>query len=113
MTVEEIYYRDATALAGLVRDGEVSPVEVVRAHLQRIEDVNGRLNAIVTLDDGAEDRAREAEAAAASGRAVGPAARRADHHQGLRRHRRTADDPGLAAVLRPCSGRRRTGRPAG
>ena len=72
MTTEEIYYNDATALAGLVRDGEVSPVEVVRAHLQRIEDVNGRLNAIVTLNDGAEDRAREAEAAAATGERMGP-----------------------------------------
>ena len=72
MTAEGIYYRDATALAGLVRDGEVSPVEVVRAHLQRIEDVNGRLNAVVTLNDGAEDRAREAEAAAAAGALWGP-----------------------------------------
>ena len=72
MTTESIYYNDATALAKLVRDGELSPVEVVRAHLQRIEDVNGRLNAIVTLDDRAEDRAREAEAAAATGERMGP-----------------------------------------
>ena len=72
MTTNEIYYNDATALAGLVRDGEVSPVEVVRAHLRRIEDVNGRLNAIVTLDGRAEDRAREAEAAAAAGALWGP-----------------------------------------
>ena len=72
MATESIYYSDATALAGLIRDGELSPVEVVRAHLQRIEDVNGRLNAIVTLDDRAEDRAREAEAAAATGERMGP-----------------------------------------
>ena len=72
MTTQKIYYNDATALAALVRDGEVSPVEVVRAHLRRIEDVNGRLNAIVTLDDRAEDRAREAEAAAAAGALWGP-----------------------------------------
>ena len=72
MTSEDIYYSDATALARLIRDGQVSPVEVVRAHLERIEDVNGRLNAVVTLDDRAEDRAREAEAAAARGEPLGP-----------------------------------------
>ena len=72
MTSEDICYSDATALAGLMRDGHVSPVDVVRAHLQRIEDVNGWLNAVVTLDDRAEDRAREAEAAAARGEVWGP-----------------------------------------
>ncbi len=72
MTSEDICYRDATALAGLVRDGQVSPVDVVRAHLERIEDVNGRLNAVVTLDDRAEERAREAEDAVARGDLRGP-----------------------------------------
>ena len=72
MTSEDILYNDATALAGLVRDGEFSPVEVIRAHLRRIEDVNGRLNALVTLDDSAEDRAREAEEATAAGKPTGP-----------------------------------------
>jgi amidase len=39
----------ASELADLVRRREVSPVEVVQAHLDRIEQLNGQLNAIVTL----------------------------------------------------------------
>ena len=72
MTSEDICYTDATALAALIRDGQLSPVEVVRAHLRRVEDVNGRLNAVVTLDDRADDRAREAEDAVARGEPLGP-----------------------------------------
>jgi Asp-tRNA(Asn)/Glu-tRNA(Gln) amidotransferase A subunit family amidase len=45
----------------LIRGRAVSPVEVVEAHLRRIEEVNPRLNAIVTLAPDALERAREAE----------------------------------------------------
>ena len=72
MNTEDIYYSDATALARSIRDGELSPVEVVRAHLRRIEEVNGRLNAVATLDDRAEDRARKLQAAASTGERMGP-----------------------------------------
>ena len=52
---EEIYYADATELARRIRAKEVSPVEVLDAHLDRIEAVNPKLNAIVTMaDDGTE-----------------------------------------------------------
>jgi Asp-tRNA(Asn)/Glu-tRNA(Gln) amidotransferase A subunit family amidase len=37
---------DTTEPAVLVRSRQVSPVEVVQAHLDRIEEVNPRLNAI-------------------------------------------------------------------
>ena len=37
---------DATALADLVRQREVSPLELVDAALERLERVNGRLNAV-------------------------------------------------------------------
>jgi Asp-tRNA(Asn)/Glu-tRNA(Gln) amidotransferase A subunit family amidase len=50
----------ATELARLVRDGEASPLEVIDAHLERIDRVNPGLNAIVTL------RADEARSEAAS-----------------------------------------------
>jgi Asp-tRNA(Asn)/Glu-tRNA(Gln) amidotransferase A subunit family amidase len=49
-------------LIGLMRSREVSPVEVVEAHLRRIEKLNPQLNAIVTLAEDAMDNARHAEA---------------------------------------------------
>lgn len=58
----------ATALAQKLRAREVSPVEVVAAHLERIEAENPALNAIVTLRAGAARReAAEAERALARG----------------------------------------------
>jgi Asp-tRNA(Asn)/Glu-tRNA(Gln) amidotransferase A subunit family amidase len=46
----------------LIRSREVTPVEVVEAHLRRVERLNPRLNAIVSLAPDAMKRAREAEA---------------------------------------------------
>jgi aspartyl-tRNA(Asn)/glutamyl-tRNA(Gln) amidotransferase subunit A len=63
---------DATELAELIRDGKVSSVEVVRAHLDRIEETDPRVNAIVTLADGALDAAEAADAAVAAGVELGP-----------------------------------------
>src|SRR5262249_3283317 len=54
-------------LAELIRRREVSPVEVMKAHLERIAAINPALNAIVTLAPDALDRARDAEAAAELG----------------------------------------------
>ena len=54
----------ATEMAQLVRTKKVSPVELVSAHLKRIEDLQPRLNAFVTLDrERAMQQAAEAEAA--------------------------------------------------
>jgi aspartyl-tRNA(Asn)/glutamyl-tRNA(Gln) amidotransferase subunit A len=53
-----IIYSDATKLAELIRTREVSPVEVVQAHLDRIEAINPKLNAIVTVADDALEAAR-------------------------------------------------------
>jgi aspartyl-tRNA(Asn)/glutamyl-tRNA(Gln) amidotransferase subunit A len=36
----ELIYSDATRLAEVIRNREVSPVEVVKAHLDRTEAVN-------------------------------------------------------------------------
>ena len=44
-----LHYKDAMALAHLIRTKQVSPVEVVQAHLDRIELVNPKVNAITTL----------------------------------------------------------------
>lgn len=65
-------FLDATELAALIRSRALSPVDVVRAHLARIEAVNPKINAIVTLIDDAEARARDAEAAVLRGDRLGP-----------------------------------------
>jgi aspartyl-tRNA(Asn)/glutamyl-tRNA(Gln) amidotransferase subunit A len=67
-----IIFSDATALAELIRNREVSPVEIMQAHLDRITAVNPEINAIVTVADGALDAAEAAEAAVLSGDALGP-----------------------------------------
>ena len=70
---DEIHYADAANLARRIADKELSPVEVVQAHLDRIEAVNPQLNAIVELRrDEALERARKAEAALARGESWGP-----------------------------------------
>ncbi|AWS43755.1 amidase [Streptosporangium sp. 'caverna'] len=63
---------DATELAELIRTRRVSSVEVVQAHLERIEAADSRINAIVTLADGALDAARAADEELAAGAEVGP-----------------------------------------
>jgi Asp-tRNA(Asn)/Glu-tRNA(Gln) amidotransferase A subunit family amidase len=63
----------AARMAELVRSKEVSPVELVDAHLERIERRNPVLNAYIDVDeDGARMAAAGAEAAIASGQEVGP-----------------------------------------
>ena len=69
---DEITSKTATELAGLIRSRAVSPVEVIAAHLERVERINPTLNAIVTLADDALDLARAAEAELMSGGEVGP-----------------------------------------
>lgn len=69
---EELTKLSAVRLASMVRAREVSPVEIVEAHLDRIERVNPKLNAIVTLAPDALDRARQAEAKIMRGEEAGP-----------------------------------------
>ena len=68
----ELIYSDATKLAELIRTREISPVEVMKAHLDRIEAVNPEVNAIVTIAEDALKSAREAEAAVHRGDELGP-----------------------------------------
>ncbi|KQY09326.1 glutamyl-tRNA(Gln) amidotransferase subunit A [Mycobacterium sp. Root135] len=67
----ELFYLDATKLAELIRMREVSPVEVVQAHLDRIDAVNPKINAIVTVAPGALASAKTAEAAILAGEQLG------------------------------------------
>lgn len=56
--LEELAKLDATAQAELVRRGEVKPLELVEAAIDRIEKVNPKLNAIITpLFEKARDQA--------------------------------------------------------
>lgn len=71
--MSELYWKSAVELAGMIRRKEVSPVEVVEAFLQRIENVNPQINAIVTLaEDFARAEASRAEKSIMDGVEIGP-----------------------------------------
>lgn len=63
---------DASELAALIARGDLSPVEVVEAHLQRIAEVDPKVNAIVTLAESALAAAKQAEQAVLAGETLGP-----------------------------------------
>jgi len=64
--------KSCVELAGLIRARRVSSVEVVAAHLLRIEQLNPSLNAIVTLAPDILDQARAADAVVGAGKDPGP-----------------------------------------
>lgn len=73
MPPNEICDNSATQLAERLRTGDLSAVDVLTAHLGRIEAENPRLNAIVTLcPDRALDAARAADRRRAAGEILGP-----------------------------------------
>src|SRR5262249_59029451 len=64
----ELWQQTASELAAMIAGKEVSSVEVIDAHLARIEAVNPHLNAITrVLADEARAGAKAADAALASG----------------------------------------------
>ncbi|MFF8369468.1 amidase [Streptomyces lydicus] len=70
---DALHHLDATDLAARLRRREISAREVVQAHLDRIEQVNPAVNAIVTLDpEGALAAAAAADARLARGAEVPP-----------------------------------------
>ena len=92
----------ATELARAIRERRLSAAELLEATIARIEARDPSLNAFVyRAFDESRARAREADAAVASGRAARAAARRPDRDQGpvrlqarlaghVRRHPRAA-----------------------
>lgn len=58
-------------LAELIASREVSPVEVMETHLRRIDEINSRINAIVTIAPEVLERAKAAETAVARGDVLG------------------------------------------
>jgi Asp-tRNA(Asn)/Glu-tRNA(Gln) amidotransferase A subunit family amidase len=69
---DELTRLSAARAAELIRGGGLSPVELVGAYLNRIADVNPKLNAVVTLAPDVLKQARKAEASVARGESVGP-----------------------------------------
>jgi aspartyl-tRNA(Asn)/glutamyl-tRNA(Gln) amidotransferase subunit A len=69
----ELFFTPMTELARLIATKAVSPVEVVRAHLDRIAALDGGLRAYLTVcADAALEAARRAEATLVAGEPVGP-----------------------------------------
>jgi Asp-tRNA(Asn)/Glu-tRNA(Gln) amidotransferase A subunit family amidase len=69
----ELAFLSAVSLAQKVREKQLSSVEVVEAHLQRIEQLHRKLNAFVEVNaDGALRRARRADEALGRGAQPGP-----------------------------------------
>ncbi|MGX1854403.1 amidase [Streptomyces sp. NPDC055299] len=73
MTPTDLCFLDATDLAARIRTREVSPLEVVQAHLDRIDEINPGLNAVVTvIAEQALDAAKSAQEAVLGGEPLGP-----------------------------------------
>lgn len=71
--MSDLIYVSATELAELIRTGEASSREVVQAHLDRIDEKNDALNAVVErLDEEAFAAADVADDAQAKGISLGP-----------------------------------------
>ena len=71
--MDQVIYESATTMARMIRDKEISSVELVDAHLKRIEEINPKLNAVVqNAGDAALAEARKADEALASGENKGP-----------------------------------------
>src|ERR1700682_5117970 len=70
--MDEIVALSANRLAELIRRRALSPVEVAKAYLSRIENLNPSLNAIVTLAPDVIEQAQAAEARLMSAGSVGP-----------------------------------------
>ena len=62
MTLGDLAALSATEIVALVKARQISPVEVVKASLDRIERCNPTLNAVVTLNEQAIEDARTLEA---------------------------------------------------
>ena len=69
----DLTFASAGELARLIAGKQVSPVEVVKAHLERITSLDGSLRCFITLTaEAATAAAREAESAVTAGRPLGP-----------------------------------------
>jgi Asp-tRNA(Asn)/Glu-tRNA(Gln) amidotransferase A subunit family amidase len=71
--MHELTFLSAVSMAEQIREKKLSPVELVEAHLARIEKLNSKLKAFVQLDaEGARCQARAAGKAVTRGEKLGP-----------------------------------------
>jgi Asp-tRNA(Asn)/Glu-tRNA(Gln) amidotransferase A subunit family amidase len=65
--LDDLVYSSLIDMAAMVRAGKISPVEIVEAHLERIERLNPKLNAFTIVDsERARSQAKAAEEAVSS-----------------------------------------------
>lgn len=70
---DPIYYQEANKLAEMIRNKEITSVEVVQAHLDRVAEINPRINGVVTLmGEQALKDAAIADKAVSNGDKLGP-----------------------------------------
>lgn len=73
MNHPDIPFLSVAELAGLIERKEITPLDAVEAYLKRVEDVNPKLNAFITvLNEQALDAAASATSAIANGQYLGP-----------------------------------------
>ncbi len=70
--MDDLVAMSATQLVGAMRSGRTSSVDVVSACLDRIAEVNPRINAVVCLADDPLELARDADSTLAAGAPLGP-----------------------------------------
>src|SRR5258705_4769161 len=71
--MKTFHYASIAEITASVRSKKLSPVEIVNAHLKRMEAMRPKLNAFVHIDaDGARAQARGAEDAVLRAAALGP-----------------------------------------
>lgn len=73
MNSKPLYFLSVSELSPLIQKKEISPVEVLEAHLSRIESLEPKLNSFITLlSEQAREDAREAEKEILKGKYRGP-----------------------------------------
>ncbi|MGC2648994.1 MAG: amidase, partial [Candidatus Sulfotelmatobacter sp.] len=71
--MNDLIFLSAVSMAEKIRKKEISPVDLVDAHLAQIERLNPKLNAFIQVDsERARPASREAEAAIRQGKTIGP-----------------------------------------
>ena len=114
--MSDAHWLTATEISAAYAARHLSPVELVRALLDRIAALDPRVHAFIKVDaEAALDAARLAEREIAAGRTRGPSSRRARRHQGHHRRGRASHHVPLEGPPRPrrdrgCRGHRATAR---
>lgn len=72
MDANDLTTLSALDLANIIRSGGASALEVVTAHMDRIDGVNPHIHAVVQISEVAREEARRADEAMARGGAIGP-----------------------------------------